>query len=246
MKTSKLKIAAVALTMLFAGAANAQTDAANAGTDATLEKGAGDGESVKLVDNKGTIKYLQSNNGITTITSTAGGSRTTTTWQLGGTLSTDTYIDATGAVFALDGIAKVTAAELAVIAAGGADIADRSTAKAGSANINATAAGFAFLVRDELTGETKKLAVGDLLASGQDEHTMTVDAAAAFTLPGTLPFPVNIDRVQVYRNGAKLRGGVDYVLTATFDGIVLQPVAGATAQSWELYTDDIIEYYYAK
>jgi hypothetical protein len=44
--------------------------------------------TVKVVDNKGTIKYFQSNNGITQITNTTA-DKTTTTWQLG-TLTEDT------------------------------------------------------------------------------------------------------------------------------------------------------------
>jgi hypothetical protein len=52
----------------------------------------------KVVDNKGTIKYFQSNNGITQITNTTA-DKTTTTWQLGGTLTEDTFIDATGSIW---------------------------------------------------------------------------------------------------------------------------------------------------
>ena len=48
--------------------------------------------TVKVVDNKGTIKYFQSNNGITQITNTTA-DKTTTTWQLGGTLTAATTID---------------------------------------------------------------------------------------------------------------------------------------------------------
>ena len=60
--------------------------------------------SIKLIDNKGTVKYLQTSNGLTTLTNTGGTNVTTTTLQLGGTLSYDTYIDVDDKVFALDGI----------------------------------------------------------------------------------------------------------------------------------------------
>ncbi|MDA9035707.1 hypothetical protein N9H73_01540 [Flavobacteriaceae bacterium] len=45
--------------------------------------------SVKLIDNKGTIKYLQVANGLTSFTNTTN-NKTLTTWQLGGTLTANT------------------------------------------------------------------------------------------------------------------------------------------------------------
>lgn len=90
-KRNLFKLAA--LTAVFAlGSmfANAQTTVT---TDSATVRSHADGPVVKVIDNKGTVKYLQSNNGITTITSTVPGNQTTTTFQLGGTLDTNTYID---------------------------------------------------------------------------------------------------------------------------------------------------------
>ena len=56
-----LKVGAAIALMLSAGAVSAQST-----TDVTKVATA-----VRLIDNKGTIKYLQSNNGITQITNTA-------------------------------------------------------------------------------------------------------------------------------------------------------------------------------
>ena len=96
MKHRLLKQGLFALAFTVGSTAMAQTTDAN---DANLEKGTDEAKYVKLVDNKGTIKYLQSNNGITTITSTSAGSKTTTTWQLGGELTDNTYIDLSGNEF---------------------------------------------------------------------------------------------------------------------------------------------------
>ena len=62
--------------------------AANAQSTSDVSKTAA---AVKVVDNKGTIKYFQSNNGITQIVNTTA-NQTTTTWQLGGTLTDDTIL----------------------------------------------------------------------------------------------------------------------------------------------------------
>lgn len=49
------------------------------------------GSAVKTIDNKGTIKFFQAGNGITQIVNTTS-DLTTTTWQLGGTLTSPTTI----------------------------------------------------------------------------------------------------------------------------------------------------------
>jgi hypothetical protein len=81
MKTINLKNTlklSIAITCIMAiGTTKAQT--AGAGEAITTKTDT----AIRLIDNKGTIKYLQSNNGITSITSTIGGSKTTTTLQLG-------------------------------------------------------------------------------------------------------------------------------------------------------------------
>ena len=49
------------------------------------------GGAIRLIDNRGTIKYLQVQNGLTILSNTTN-DVTTTTWQLGGTLEDDTTI----------------------------------------------------------------------------------------------------------------------------------------------------------
>jgi hypothetical protein len=88
--------------------------------------------TVKVVDNKGTIKYFQSNNG-TQITNTTA-DKTTTTWQLGGTLTEDTFIDATGKVFGLQG--HITALD---------------------ASADGASTGYTLLVSDDATGKVERV-----------------------------------------------------------------------------------------
>lgn len=157
--------------MLSVGIANAQTDPTNstATSDASLSKDGGDGVSVRLVDNKGTIKYLQTNNGITSITSTTAASTTTTTWQLGGSLTAETYIDVDGKAFALDGIKLIApnAADLiitdvdprtGITFVDAAAVTSYNAAKVASSNAtnqsdHGTGIGWTVLIRDEATGK---------------------------------------------------------------------------------------------
>ncbi len=203
-------------------------------TATTLNKDAGDGVSVKVIDNKGTIKYLQTNNGITSITSTNGGNRTTTTWQLGGTLTDNTYIDVDGNVFALNGLALV---DLSTEAAS-------TDATSLSTNSTATGTGWTFLVRDEATGETKKLLASDLLTGIRLEYTQAADASTnvAITVTGlpTLTAATTIAKLFVYRNGIKLRSGTDFVATA--DTVTIN----YNATDLPMYENDIVEIQYIK
>ena len=183
MKTSlqnKLKLALVAVCMLSIGVASAQST-----TDVAKTTNA-----VRVIDNKGTIKYFQSNNGITQIVN-ATGDVTTTTWQLGGTLTNDTYIDATGKVFAITGV-KETSLSAATVADG---------------------TGFTLLVRDETTGEVQKMVASDLIQSGQEVFTAT-NSQTAYLLAGSPALP-NFSQVWVYRNGAKLIGTIDYTVSGS-------------------------------
>ena len=237
MKNNYLKLVMMAAVMLSASIGFAQTTDA---TDTGLNKAAGDGASIKVIDNKGTIKYLQTNNGITSITSTAPGNKTTTTWQLGGTLTDATYINATGAIFALDGIALETGA--ASTDAADNDLAGTTGTGAGT--------GYTFLVRDEATGATKKLLLSDLISSGRTDYTaLPADETAnagTFTSPG---MPMDVAKVSVYRNGAKLRAGTDYTLSLVGVGLVatvtLAPQAGAPGD-WVIYEDDQFEVHWIK
>lgn len=236
--------------LLFGAVTQAQTDPADAGT-APATQAEADGPIVRVIDNKGTIKYMQSNNGITTITSTTPGETTTTTWQLGGTLLEDTYIDVDGNVFAFDGIELVDTSALAA----SVDAVDQSDAGTGT--------GWTILVRDEATGAVKKLLATDLIQSGQTYFTVATDGVTVFDLasttaglPGTgdgaaitelvaaAPLPA-FSQVYVYRNGAKLIAGIDYTIT-TPSSITLVPVTTAGSQQWNTLAGDVIEVHYIK
>ena len=189
--------------------------------------------SVKVIDNKGTIKYLQSNNGITTINNMgANGDVTTTTWQLGGTLTDDTYIDANGNTFALNGLTTAIATDAA------------STIVSESDGSGITESGWALLVRDEGTGETKKLLASDLISGIRVEYTQVLDAAANVAIPVTglpvLTAGTTFAKLFVYRNGVKLRSGTDFLATADTVTITY------SATDLPMFADDIIEVQYIK
>ena len=205
-------------------------------TLATLEKDGGDGVSVKLVDNKGTVKYLQTNNGITSVTSTKAGSATTTTWQLGGTLTDATYIDVAGNAFALDGIALVDS-NLVKASTNAVDLED---AKGGAA----VGTGYTILVRDEATGATKKLLAADLIQSGNtpDKADAAEEGANAIVIPSTLvPALVgNEGKISVYRNGVKLLHTTDFTVQTG----VSVTVTGTA--DFSVYTNDVFEVQWVK
>lgn len=238
MKNNYLKLGMMAAVMLSASIGFAQTDPAAAGTDTGIQKNGGAGESIKVIDNKGTIKYLQTNNGITSITSTAPGNKTTTTWQLGGTLTDNTYIDATNNIFALDGIALETGAA-------STNAVDGEVIKG---NTTTTAIGYTFLVRDEASGATKKLLLSDLISSGRTDYTASAgdETANAGTIDSA-GMPLDNSKVSVYRNGAKLRAGTDYTLSlvATVATVTLVPQAGAPGD-WVIYENDQFEVHWIK
>ncbi|WOC39348.1 hypothetical protein [Polaribacter sp. HL-MS24] len=228
MKNKFLKGGLLVLTMIAGTALQAQTTSA---TDASLVKDAGDGVSVKLIDNKGTIKYLQTNNGITSITSTTAGSATTTTWQLGGTLTDDTYIDVNANVFALDGL-QLETGSAATSAPDGSDAA------------TSTDTGWALIVRDEDTGELKKLLATDLISGIYKAYPQVADAVAdvAITVTGlpVLTATTTLAKLFVYRNGAKLRSGTDFVATADTVTITY------SAADLPMYAGDVVEIQYIK
>lgn len=231
MKNNYLKGGLFALMMIAGIAMQAQTTAT---TDAGLSNGAGDGVSVKLIDNKGTIKYLQTNNGITSITSTNSGSATTTTWQLGGTLNSDTNIT-TG-----DNEFKIT------LDSGDEFVLDGVVQETGSASTatTITTSGWTILVRDETTGEVRKLLASDLVSGIRMEHVQVLDASAnvAITVLGlpVLTAGTTLAKLYVYRNGAKLRSGTDF--TATADTVTIT----YSATDLPMYAGDVIEIQYIK
>lgn len=210
--------------------AQAQTTDA---TDAGLAKDAGDGVSVRLVDNKGTIKYLQTNNGITSITSTTPGSLTTTTWQLGGTLTDNTYIDVDGSAFALDGLSLET---------GNASV--NTDAELGGSDHGTTNTGWTLVVRDEATGEFRKLKATSLIQSGYT--TDTADAAEetadqiVIAATGIPALTGNEGKISVYRNGAKLLHTTDFTVTADTS------VTVTGTADFTIYTGDVFEVQWVK
>ncbi|BFM44340.1 hypothetical protein CFS9_29810 [Flavobacterium sp. CFS9] len=219
MKTKFLKFALCATVLLGVTAANAQSTA-------DVTKGV---KAVKVVDNKGTIKYFQSNNGITQIVNTTA-DVTTTTWQLGGQLTNDTYIDATGKVFGLDGLVLETGAP---------------STNATTASIHGgTGTGWTLLVRDEATGATKKMKAESLVSGIRVEYTQVANAAANVDV-AVVGLPVltagtTDAKLFVFRNGIKLRSGTDFVAAA--DKVTIT----YSATDLPMYAGDVIEVQYVK
>tara|TARA_B110000238_G_scaffold137445_1_gene148128 strand:- start:36 stop:803 length:768 start_codon:yes stop_codon:yes gene_type:complete len=255
----------MAAVMLSASIGFAQTTTGDitVGTNAGLGTS---GTTVKVIDNKGTIKYLQSNNGITTFTNTTPSGGVVTTWQLGGTLTTDTNITtgaqefkislatpeivvtggpntpATQGTFIIDGVETVTGGAALTTVDG--QIADASTT------------GYTFLVRDEATGKTKKLLASDLITGIRLEYLQGEIAGAPGTFDpnenATADVPIDVTglpvltagtsaaKLSVYRNGVKLRFGVDFVVLADKVTITYD------AADLPMYAGDIIEIQYLK
>ncbi|KAB7528161.1 hypothetical protein F8C76_09815 [Flagellimonas olearia] len=186
------------------------------------------GGAVRVVDNRGTIKYLQSINGITMLSNTTN-AVTTTTWQLGGTLTNDTFIDVDGNVFGLDGIELIST--------------ELPSTNATTESDHGTGTGYTILVRDEATGAVKKLLSSDLnlIQSGQESFTAIADQTA-YALTGSPTLPA-FSQVWVYRNGAKLVANVDYTVAAST--VTLVP-GGSAPNDWAVYAGDVIEVHYVK
>ncbi|GAT63800.1 hypothetical protein [Paludibacter jiangxiensis] len=238
-----MKVAGLTLAIgTFAFTANAQnttTAVANLGVvknsdvAGTAVKANG---TIRLIDNKGTIKYLQVQNGITAITNTSDDKTgVTTTWQLGGTLTDNTYITTDGKVFGLDGISFAT---------GSAATAGIPTHT--STDPSASTAGWTLLVRDEATGAVQKLLFTDLVKGGKYNDKVS-DASKNFTYSGDASIPASIEKISVYRNGVKLLAGVDYTLgaSAPYDVIVKNSSVNA-GEDYALYVGDRIEIQWVK
>ena len=234
MKTRILKFGIAAICIFAMSTVNAQTDptATDTAKEAGIVYGAGQtGGSVRVIDNKGTIKYLQSNNGITMISNTAAnGDVTTTTWQLGGTIVDNTYIDVDDNIFAFNGLE---------LEAGAASTDATTDSDAG------TGTGWTVLVRDELTGETKKLLASSLVQSGHEIFNAAEDQTT-YPLTITTEVLVTFSKVWVYRNGAKLLAGVDYTVATSDNNVELVPSPGGGVSDWSVYADDVIEVQYVK
>lgn len=234
MKTNFLKLGLALVAILAFSYGNSQQTTGDVTTKPAVTLGEtevdGTAGSIRVIDNKGTIKYLQVKNGITQVTNTAtAGAGITTTWQLGGTLTDDTYIDASGQLFALDGIAFATGAA-------STDAVDGDIANGGGAGT-----GWTLLVRDEATGATQKLLFSDLVKGGVVNATAT--AGADYVLSGDATVPNDITKIWVYRNGAKLLNGVDYTIAGTVGAVVVtvNETSGTAPEDYSFITGDRIE-----
>lgn len=233
MKNKYLKGGICALMMIAGTAMQAQT---TSGADNVAQSDKA-GVSIKLIDNKGTIKYMQSNNGITTLTSTEAGNKTTTTWQLGGSLVDNTYIDVEGKVFSLDGLKLETGTAAATAT-------NQTGHDAGTTTTLSADTGWTLVVRDEASGELKKLLATDLVSGIRVEYPQLTDASAdvAITVTGlpVLTAATTMAKLFVYRNGVKLRSVTDFTTAANTVTIIY------SATDLPMYTGDIIEIQYIK
>jgi hypothetical protein len=214
--------------------------AATAGADAFTAPTPGatvQGGAIRLIDNKGTKKYLQVQNGLTQLTNTAPDGGVITTWQLGGQLADDTDIDFNGHAFSFNNVLQVDVTDVT-----NGIPATTTTTASGQGNT-----GWTLLVRDEASGEIKKMLATDLIVSGQTVFTATAGTLTYDVTAGTpamagaqIPLP-DYEKVWVYRNGAKLVAGVDYTIATS----VVTLVENTTAPNdWTLYTGDVIEVQY--
>ncbi|MBE7692439.1 hypothetical protein [Tenacibaculum finnmarkense] len=231
-KTNSFKLAMVAVGMLTIGTVSAQQIDA---TNADLAKQA---TAVKSVDNKGTIKHVQVANGLTEATDAA---TNVTTFQLGGDLVAPTTITASaGKALNIAGIAGVDKAQMLAGIAG----------TPGSENFKPAdsfnTAGLTLMVRDETTGEIKKLLAADVAAYLETlaknvyaSEPVAAAPAGDYTITvADLPIPVLLKpaRLFVYRNGVKLLQS-DLDLTTAGEVTIKQSAV-------TLYKDDVIEVQY--
>lgn len=227
-KTNSFKLAMVAVGMLTIGTVSAQQ------TDATNPDLAKQATAVKSVDNKGTIKHVQVANGLTEATDAA---TNVTTFQLGGVLVAPTTITsdaANGKALNIEGIAGVSAADMV-----GADLNLKPAANFGDK-------GLTLMVRDETTGEIKKLLAADVAAYLETlaknvyaSEPVAAAPAGDYTITvADLPIPVLLKpaRLFVYRNGVKLLQS-DLDLTTAGEVTIKQSAV-------TLYKDDVIEVQY--
>ena len=236
MKNKFLKLGTVAAFLLSASVLSAQQVTGDVTKQAQASTGSTTGY-IKVVDNKGTIKYLQSKNGITQFTDNTPDGGLVTTWQLGGVLSDDVNIT-TGAkefkltlndgtnqgTFVLDGVVEETG-----IAADGSTIGT---------------SGWTLLSRDEATGEVRNLIASDLISGIRVEYSQVANASVdvPITITGlpVLTAGTTSAKLFVYRNGAKLRSGTDFVATADTVTITYN------ATDMPMYAGDIVEIQYIK
>lgn len=226
---TNVKLGAFALLTLTAGLVQAQQTTGDIARETVIIPGttSADG-AVKVIDNKGTIKYLQVQNGITTLSNTTN-DVTTTTWQLGGTLTDSTWIDVDTKVFGLDGLYLITST-------------DSASTDATTGSDHGTGSGYTILVRDEATGAIKKLLASNLIQSGHQVYTATAGQTAYTINSGGTPLPV-FSQVFVFRNGSKLVANLDYTISGDVVTLVLAPPGSIP---WAVYADDTIEVQFVK
>ena len=226
---NSLQVLGITSVMLVGITVNAQQTTGDVTKQADVDPGTTiTGGAVRVIDNKGTIKYLQSQNGITMLSNTTD-DVTTTTWQLGGTLIDSTFIDVSTAALGFDGIKLVDT---------DTESASTDATTQSSHDDAVSGSGFTILVRDEDTGEIKKLTPGDLdiLESGQEVFTAT-DDQTAYALNGSPVLPT-FSQVWVYRNGAKLLAGTDYTVAASTVTLV--------TASYSVYAGDTVEVHFIR
>ncbi|MFS4482007.1 hypothetical protein ACKGJY_03235 [Hyunsoonleella sp. 2307UL5-6] len=226
MKQNFLKLGLALIAILTFSLGNAQQTTGDVGKTEDVGRSSTLDGTIRVIDNKGTKKFLQVKNGITLLTDATPDGGIVSTWQLGGTLTDDTFIDASGAVFALDGLELVDT----TTDAPSTDATDGSTAA------TATGTGWTVLVRDEATGETKKLLATDIVAAGQLTATASADGTAPALADGSIP--AIYQKVWVYRNGAKLVANVDYTVAA---GVVTLVPSTTAPNDWEIFNGDVFE-----
>ena len=236
-----LKVGAVIALMLSAGAVSAQIKTATAKdfTKADNTVLGQDGGSVRVIDNKGTIKYLQTANGLTTFTDTAPNGGIVTTWQLGGTLASDTEINAATNDF------KITLEPGATpTGKAGRFILDgiQQAANGPAATVDA-ATGYTLLVRDA-DGQVKRILATDLVSGIRTETTQGSNATADVEiLVDGLPLlteGTTMAKLFVFRNGAKLRPTADFTTEAG------KVTIKYSATDLPMYAGDVIEIQYIK
>ncbi|XMO86063.1 hypothetical protein AAFN75_14840 [Algibacter sp. AS12] len=226
MKNKFLKLGLALIAVMTFSLSNAQQTTGDVGAIEKVGKSTELNGTIRVIDNKGTKKYLQVKNGLTLLTDATPDGGIVSTWQLGGTLTDATNIATganefkitldTGGTFVLDGVLQETGV----------------AATAGTLDTS----GYTILVRDEATGETKKLLATDLVQAGQLTATATADGTAP-TL-ADVSIPAIYQKVWVYRNGAKLLANVDYTVAA--GAVTLVPSATAP-NDWAIYADDVFE-----
>lgn len=268
MKKSRLnlvKITTLAVVIGLGVSAKAQHSVGDIGTQNSVAYGSSTTGSVKVVDSKGTIKYLQVQNGITMVTNTdPTKGLTTTTWQLGGTLTDDTYIDNNKHSFALDGLELVTNLTASPASVNAKSKTVHKTGTAGTDETVSAESGWTVLIRDEESGEIKKIQLGDLLNVVAGHKVITVGTGKPIVAGSgaqsidvgfsSTTSKLDVQKVTVFRNGIKLLGAADnsvQSIAANTDYVVdntnastLNYVAFNPATSnddWQFYDGDMVE-----